>query len=43
MEFLDVIFKDESLPLFESVMENKRKPIMEVVRIIEKELSENQN
>lgn len=43
MKFLDVIFKDESFPLFESVMGNKRKLIMKVLRIIGKELSENQN
>ena len=41
IEFLDVIFKDESLPLFESMMENKRKPIMDVLRIIGKEMNEN--
>lgn len=41
IEFLDVKFKDESLPLFESMMENKRKPIMDVLRMIGKELNEN--
>ena len=41
MDFLDVIFKDESLPLFESMMNNKRKPIMYVLRIIGKELNNN--
>ena len=41
MDFLDVIFKDESLPLFESMMNNKRKPIMDVLRIIGKELNNN--
>ena len=41
IEFLDVIFKDESLPLFEIMMENKRKPIMDVLRIIGKQLNEN--
>lgn len=41
IEFLDVIFNDKSLPLFESMMENKRKPIMDVLRIIGKELNEN--
>jgi len=40
IEFLDIIFKDKSLPLFESMMENKRKPIMDVLRIIGKELNE---
>jgi hypothetical protein len=42
-EFLEMILKDESLHLFESMMKNKRKPIMEVLRIIGKELNENQN
>ncbi|MFY8165691.1 MAG: hypothetical protein ACOVJ8_03795 [Sediminibacterium sp.] len=41
IEFLDVIFNDESLPLFESMMENKRKPIMDVLRIIGKRMNEN--
>jgi hypothetical protein len=41
IDFLDIILKDESLPLFESMMENKRKPIMVVLRIIGKELNEN--
>ncbi len=41
VEFLDVIFKDESLPLFESMIENKRKPIMDVLRIIGKQMNEN--
>jgi hypothetical protein len=36
--FLDVILNDESLPLFESMMNNKRKPIMETLRIIGKDL-----
>jgi hypothetical protein len=40
IEFLDVIFKDESFPLFESMMENKRKPIMDVLRIIAKQMNE---
>lgn len=41
IDFLNIIRKDESLPLFESMMENKRKPIMDVLRIIGKELNEN--
>lgn len=41
IEFLDVIFKDESLPLFDSMIENKRKPIMDVLRIIGKRLNKN--
>ena len=41
IKFLDVIFKDESLPLFESMMENRRKPIMDVLRIIGKRINEN--
>ena len=42
MDFLNVITKDESLPLFESIFNNKKKPIMNVLRIIGKELNENQ-
>jgi hypothetical protein len=38
IEFLDVIMNDESFPLFESMMENTKKPIMVVLRIIGKEL-----
>lgn len=41
LEFLDVLFKDESLPLFESMFENTRKPIMDVLRIIGKQMNEN--
>ena len=41
IDFLDVIFKDESLPLFESMMNNKKQPIMDVLRIIGKELNQN--
>lgn len=40
IDFLDVIFKDESLPLFESMMKNKRTPIMDVLRIIGKQMKE---
>jgi hypothetical protein len=43
IEFLDVIFNDESLPLFESMMENKHKPIMDVLRIIGKRMNENRS
>jgi hypothetical protein len=43
LEFLDVIFKDESLPLFKCMMENKRKPIMDILRIIGKRMNENQS
>jgi hypothetical protein len=41
IDFLNILLKDESLPLFESMMENKRKSIMDVLRIIGKELNEN--
>lgn len=41
LAFMKVILKDESLPLFNSMMSNKRKPIMEVIRIVGKELNEN--
>lgn len=38
MKFMDVIFNDESRPLFESMMDNSRKPILDVLRIVGKEL-----
>lgn len=41
MEFLDVISKDESITLFDDMMNNKRKTIMDVLRIIGTELNEN--
>lgn len=41
MEFLDVIFNDKSLPLFKSMMENKRIPIMDVLRIVGKDINKN--
>ena len=41
IEFMDVIFKDKSLPLFESIMANRRKPIIDVLRIIGRQLNEN--
>ncbi len=41
IDFSEVIFKDESFPLFEGMMNNKRKPMMDVLRIIGKELNEN--
>ncbi|MBX2972795.1 MAG: hypothetical protein KF797_06820 [Flavobacteriales bacterium] len=34
IEFLDVLFKDESLHLFEKMYDNKRKPILHVLRDI---------
>jgi hypothetical protein len=40
MKFLDVILKDESIVLFESMMDNKKKPILVVLEIIGKELNE---
>lgn len=43
MEFLDVILEDQSMPLFESMMKNERKPIMDVLRTIGKELNKNQS
>jgi hypothetical protein len=39
IDFLDVIFKDKSLPLYESMMNNRKQPIMNVLRIIGKELN----
>lgn len=39
MEFMDVIFNDESRPLFESMMDNSCKPILEVLEIVGKEMS----
>lgn len=41
--FLDVIFKDESLPLFVSMMDNRKTCILDVLRITGKELNENQH
>ena len=43
IEFLDVLRNDESMPLFESMMENKRKPVMAVLRIIGRKFSEDHN
>jgi len=40
IKFLDVILKDESIVLFESMMDNKKKPILVVLEIIGKELNE---
>jgi hypothetical protein len=39
LKFIDILFKDESLPLFESMMKNEKKSIMEVLRIIGNELN----
>lgn len=39
-DFADVIFNDESFPLFESMMKNRNKPIMDVLRIIGEELNQ---
>jgi hypothetical protein len=41
MKFLDVILKDESMVLFKSMMDNKKKPILIVLEIIGRELNEN--
>lgn len=41
VDFLGVILEDASLPLFESMMNNKNKPIMDVLRIVGKQLNEN--
>jgi len=38
IKFLDVILKDESMVLFESMMDNKKKPIPVVLEIIGREL-----
>lgn len=38
ISFLDVILKDESLPLFESMMNNKRKSILDVLRLVKLKL-----
>ena len=38
VKFMDVIFNDESMPLFESMMDNCRKPILEVLDIVGKKL-----
>lgn len=39
IEFLDVIFKDKSLPLFENMMKHKKMPILNVLRIIATQLN----
>ncbi len=40
IKFLDVILKDESMVLFESMMDNKKKPILVVLEIIGRELGD---
>lgn len=42
-QFLDVLFKDESLPLFKSMMDNRKMCILDVLRKTGKELNENQH
>ena len=38
IEFLDIILADKSFPLYEKMMVNCKKPVMQVLRIISKEL-----
>ncbi|MEN9549181.1 MAG: hypothetical protein RIR12_1772 [Bacteroidota bacterium] len=42
IDFIDIIFNDKSLPLFESMMNNRRQPIMDVLRTIGNELNKTQ-
>lgn len=41
MKFLEVIFKDESYPLFERIYDNKRKSVISVLSIVGRRLNEN--
>ena len=41
VKFLNVILKDESIGLFESMMDNKKKPILVVLEIVGRDLNEN--
>ena len=41
-QFLEVLFKDEALPLFVSMMDNRKTCVLDVLRRIGKDLNENQ-